>query len=153
MYIVSAPRRTFELTQLFLVTTMIEMIVVDIYYDATSVIDENIQKTVNLFDLDHSIISLGIDYPPKRNYPDEKDCLWTVKRSATFSIRFVRLDLERDDRCRYDFVEIGGRRFCETILWKNFKSTGNHLNIRFHLDASTNKRGFKIRVEPRLYKR
>ena len=99
-----------------------------------------------------NVTSLGIDYPSKGNYPDGKDCRWKVIRNAPFSIQFVRIDIEYRRFCDVDFVEIGGRRFCgKTIPRKNFNSTGNHLNIRFHSDADSNRRGFKIRVEPRLY--
>merc|ERR1712183_311013 len=88
----------------------------------------------------------GIKYPSSGRYGNRKDCTWTIRRSRSFTIRFISLDIERHSQCKYDWVKVNGRKYCGTSLPKDFFSTST--TIQFHSDGSVSRTGFKVQVVP-----
>ena len=68
---------------------------------------------------------------------------------VVLSFRFI--DLESDNLCRYDYVDVysghaGGQRlgrFCGTARPGALVSTGNKMYLRFISDASVQRKGFQ----------
>lgn len=91
------------------------------------------------------------------NYPDEyksnKECVWSIKTSSNYQValRFHSFELEANENCAYDFIEIrdGGQetapllgKFCGSKLPTELHSSGNELWLRFVSDGSVEKGGF-----------
>ncbi|KAM9456037.1 bone morphogenetic protein 1b isoform 1-T1 [Clarias gariepinus] len=91
------------------------------------------------------------------NYPDDyqpsKVCVWKVTVTEGFQVAlcFQAFELERHDRCAYDYVEVRDGssesdpllgRFCGSQNPPDFKSSSNQLWIKFVSDGSINKAGF-----------
>ncbi|XP_054711887.1 tolloid-like protein 2 [Uloborus diversus] len=93
-------------------------------------------------------------YP--NNYPDNADC-WmtiTVTPGKQISLTFDVVDLEFDEKCNLDYVNVFDgstenstllARFCHGI--QKFESTGNSLLLHFHSDETYNKKGFHAKYE------
>ncbi|KAH8307680.1 hypothetical protein KR044_008973, partial [Drosophila immigrans] len=96
----------------------------------------------------------SIDSP---NYPMEympnRECIWRIVAPANHHvvIKFQSFELEKHDRCIYDYIEIrdGFRsdskvidRFCGDKLPPNIKTHSNQMYIKFVSDGSVQKLGF-----------
>lgn len=46
------------------------------------------------------------NYP--ENYPSRKDCTWIIKVPVhkLLKLRFLSFDVEKDERCKYDYVQV-----------------------------------------------
>ncbi|XP_077987710.1 bone morphogenetic protein 1 homolog isoform X2 [Glandiceps talaboti] len=89
-------------------------------------------------------------------YPNKVDCIWKIT-GKTIKLRFEVFDLENQENCRFDFLDISdGKetslgRFCgdktpPTVL----TSTTGELWITFQSDASVQGQGFRALVEVEL---
>ena len=58
-------------------------------------------------------------------------------------LTFESFDLESANRCRYDYVEINGEKYCGSSKPSPVISSGNTLTITFHSDYSVIRSGFK----------
>ncbi|CAH1775425.1 unnamed protein product [Owenia fusiformis] len=106
----------------------------------------------DLIGSDHgSINSPG--YPG--NYPNNRDCVWTVSVSPGYIIQFsfATLSLEHHETCDYDYIEIRDglldtdsqlAKYCSTQDPAPLSTTGPYAWIKFHSDASETDRGFHI---------
>lgn len=97
------------------------------------------------------------------NYPDEytpnKECVWTIQTGPNYqvAVRFHAFELEANENCAYDYVEIRDGaaesapllgKFCGTKLPMELHSTGNELWMRFISDATVEKGGFSVSFVP-----
>uniref|UniRef100_T1KQ91 CUB domain-containing protein n=1 Tax=Tetranychus urticae TaxID=32264 RepID=T1KQ91_TETUR len=85
------------------------------------------------------------------------DCPYTVKRShpniCFLDLFFLDFELQDDKECNYDYLSIGGKRYCgiikpgaiQTYAFENH----NEISIVFHTDRSSSGRGFYIRGSQR----
>ncbi|CAL8399566.1 procollagen C-endopeptidase enhancer 2b [Gadus morhua] len=85
-------------------------------------------------------------------YPPNTKCVWRITvpigRVVVLSFRFI--DLESDNLCRYDYVDVysghaGGQRlgrFCGTARPGALVSTGNKMMVQMMSDANTAGSGF-----------
>ncbi|KAK2147338.1 hypothetical protein LSH36_558g01028 [Paralvinella palmiformis] len=92
------------------------------------------------------------------NYPQahhmRAECFWllTVARGSTVNIIFVDLDLEADDQCAYDYVEVRDQsaigpvrgRFCGSTIPVPVQTKTNRAWLKFRSDYSGTGRGFHI---------
>uniref|UniRef100_A0A3B3YPN3 Procollagen C-endopeptidase enhancer 2b n=1 Tax=Poecilia mexicana TaxID=48701 RepID=A0A3B3YPN3_9TELE len=85
-------------------------------------------------------------------YPPNTKCVWriTVPESKVVILTFRSIDLENDNLCRYDYVDVhsghvnGQRlgRFCGTFKPGALVSTGNKMLLQMVSDANTAGSGF-----------
>ncbi|XP_036300792.1 procollagen C-endopeptidase enhancer 2 isoform X3 [Pipistrellus kuhlii] len=85
-------------------------------------------------------------------YPPNSKCTWkiTVPKGKVVVLNFRFLDLESDNLCRYDFVDVynghgnGQRigRFCGTFRPGALVSSGNKMMVQMISDANTAGNGF-----------
>ncbi|KAK7881786.1 hypothetical protein WMY93_030195 [Mugilogobius chulae] len=85
-------------------------------------------------------------------YPPNTKCVWriTVPEGKVVVLSFRSIDLESDNLCRYDFVDVysghmnGQRlgRFCGTFKPGALVSTGNKMLVQMVSDANTAGSGF-----------
>lgn len=129
--------------------------------------DNNIQKKG--FKMAHSTICGGhfdalpneqIIYSHARygveRYESDIDCEWIIQtlENRQIHLRFHFFDIEEEQTCRYDFVDIydGGidrtgemyGRFCGTHIPKEIISKRTSLLLRFHSDSTFARKGFNI---------
>ncbi|KAI3376384.1 hypothetical protein L3Q82_016866, partial [Scortum barcoo] len=91
---------------------------------------------------------------PNSNYPAGISCSWhiSVEPSNVIEVKFVKLDLEPDTYCRYDYVALfnGGERdnsrrigkFCGDRAPGTIVTNGNELLVQFVSDLSVTSDGF-----------
>ncbi|KAG8006179.1 Procollagen C-endopeptidase enhancer 1 [Nibea albiflora] len=91
---------------------------------------------------------------PNSNYPAGISCSWhiSVEPSNVIEVKFVKLDLEPDTYCRYDYVALfnGGERdnsrrigrFCGDRAPGIIVTNGNELLVQFVSDLSVTSDGF-----------
>ncbi|KAM6959935.1 procollagen C-endopeptidase enhancer b [Tautogolabrus adspersus] len=91
---------------------------------------------------------------PNSNYPAGISCSWhiSVEPSNVIEVKFVKLDLEPDTYCRYDYVALfnGGERdnsrrigkFCGDRVPGTIVTNGNELLVQFVSDLSVTSDGF-----------
>ncbi|XP_034712659.1 procollagen C-endopeptidase enhancer b [Etheostoma cragini] len=91
---------------------------------------------------------------PNSNYPAGISCSWhiSVEPSNVIEVKFVKLDLEADMYCRYDYVALfnGGERdnsrrigkFCGDSSPGTIVTNGNELLVQFISDLSVTSDGF-----------
>uniref|UniRef100_A0A8C9YE71 Procollagen C-endopeptidase enhancer b n=1 Tax=Sander lucioperca TaxID=283035 RepID=A0A8C9YE71_SANLU len=91
---------------------------------------------------------------PNSNYPAGISCSWhiSVEPSNVIEVKFVKLDLEADMYCRYDYVALfnGGERdnsrrigkFCGDRSPGTIVTNGNELLVQFISDLSVTSDGF-----------
>ena len=95
------------------------------------------------------------------NYPSSTDCLYKIETTPGMRIQFefVYIDLEPGPpTCQFDYIEIydgadleapvRNERICGSDRPGHFYSTSNYIEIKFHSDETTTRRGavfqFKI---------
>ncbi|KAH9514855.1 Dorsal-ventral patterning tolloid-like protein 1 [Bulinus truncatus] len=114
--------------------------------DYTTLCGGDIQK-------DEDVI-VSPSYP--HNYLPDRHCVWniTVTPGYVVVLTFEYLDLEFDDNCTNDFVEVRnghGRsavslgRYCGNEHPNEIRSTGNKMSVVFISDSDINKTGFSVR--------
>uniref|UniRef100_A0A667Z7U0 Procollagen C-endopeptidase enhancer b n=1 Tax=Myripristis murdjan TaxID=586833 RepID=A0A667Z7U0_9TELE len=91
---------------------------------------------------------------PDSNYPAGISCSWhiSVEPSNVIEVKFVKLDLEADTYCRYDYVAFfnGGERddsrrigkYCGDTVPGTIVTNGNELLVQFVSDLSVTSDGF-----------
>ncbi|XP_030285612.1 procollagen C-endopeptidase enhancer b [Sparus aurata] len=91
---------------------------------------------------------------PNSNYPAGISCSWhiSVEPSNVIEVKFMKLDLEPDTYCRYDYVALfnGGERdnsrrigkFCGDRSPGTIVTNGNELLVQFVSDLSVTSDGF-----------
>ncbi|KAG9485101.1 hypothetical protein GDO78_008281 [Eleutherodactylus coqui] len=101
--------------------------------------------------LDGTITSPG--WP--NEYPTNKNCVWQVVAPAQYriSLQFEFFELEGNDVCKYDYVEVHSifktdtklhGRFCGSEKPEVITSQGNTIRLEFKSDNTVSKRGFKV---------
>ena len=91
-------------------------------------------------------------YP--NNYDNNLRCEWLImsEPSTKIQMRFTDFDLERDDDCNYDFLEIyDGKsrygtllgRYCSNEIPDLIESSSNRMFLYFQTDVSDTRRGFE----------
>ncbi|KAH9413647.1 Bone morphogenetic protein 1 [Dermatophagoides pteronyssinus] len=90
------------------------------------------------------------------NYDKKEDCDWHLVTSGNdkkIYLKFVTFELEHENNCSYDFVEIFDGaddtssslgRFCGNQMPDDMISSGNSLLIRFRTDDSIHNKGFTL---------
>ncbi|KAF4527383.1 hypothetical protein B566_EDAN015953, partial [Ephemera danica] len=96
------------------------------------------------------------------NYPNSyvmnMECYWkiVVSRGSLIQLIIVDLDLEHEQACKYDYIEIreGSTEdsplvgtYCGSDQPTPYTSIGNELLIVFHTDATVTTRGFKLKYK------
>ncbi len=96
------------------------------------------------------------NYPA--NYYDSSDCwtLITTEKGLTLVLTFELLNLEHDQQCAYDYLEVFDSQFANNSLGKlcekpenvtlSLQSSSNALLLHFHSDQLLNSRGFRAEV-------
>ncbi|XP_054457730.1 procollagen C-endopeptidase enhancer b [Anoplopoma fimbria] len=91
---------------------------------------------------------------PNSNYPAGISCSWhiSVEPGNVIEVKFIKLDLEPDTYCRYDYVALfnGGERdnsrrigkFCGDSSPGTIVTNGNELLVQFISDLSVTSDGF-----------
>ncbi|KAE8590953.1 hypothetical protein XENTR_v10018256 [Xenopus tropicalis] len=90
-----------------------------------------------------------------KEYPTNKNCVWQVVAPAQYriSLQFEVFELEGNDVCKYDFLEIRSGLSSESKLHGKFcgpekpeviTSQGNTVRLEFKSDNTVSKRGFKV---------
>ncbi|XP_068113667.1 tolloid-like protein 2 isoform X1 [Hyperolius riggenbachi] len=88
-------------------------------------------------------------------YPTNKNCVWQVVAPAQYkiSLQFEVFDLEGNEFCKYDYVEIRSGlssesklhgRYCGTETPEVITSQGNSIRLEFKSDNTVSKKGFKV---------
>ncbi|XP_076436087.1 cubilin-like isoform X2 [Babylonia areolata] len=93
----------------------------------------------------------SLNFP--NNYPDNQNCVYTIRAPSGYQVTltFTDFDLEVEEECGYDYLEIrdGGQtspilgRHCGASPPAPVRSSGSRMWIRFKTDSSVTKRGFK----------
>lgn len=94
------------------------------------------------------------NYP--NSYPTNKQCVWQIVAPPQhrISIHFEKFELEGNEVCKYDYVEVRSGlteeskfhgRFCGVDLPPVIRSTTNQVRITFQSDDTVSKRGFRIK--------
>lgn len=110
------------------------------------------------------VVSQATVTSPKHpeNYPDSTDC-WTLitarEKSATLTLTFEMLQLEPDQKCAYDFLEIFDSHLADQSLGKfcelpsnqskaqlSLRSSQNVMLLHFHSDQLLNSKGYRIKI-------
>ncbi|XP_004625741.1 tolloid-like protein 2 [Octodon degus] len=89
-----------------------------------------------------------------KEYPMNKNCVWQVVAPAQFriSLQFEVFDLEGNDVCKYDFVEVRSGlspearlhgKFCGSEMPDVITSQSNNMRVEFKSDNTVSKRGFR----------
>ncbi|XP_076814750.1 IgGFc-binding protein-like [Clavelina lepadiformis] len=90
------------------------------------------------------------NYP--NDYPSSSDCTWSivVNQGQIIEIVFTDIDVEFQERCPFDYIEIyngtnrntGIHRFCGTIVRRVFRSNIPSLTTKFRSDNIVQTKGF-----------
>uniref|UniRef100_A0A4W3GLI9 Metalloendopeptidase n=1 Tax=Callorhinchus milii TaxID=7868 RepID=A0A4W3GLI9_CALMI len=89
-----------------------------------------------------------------KEYPPNKNCVWQVVAPTQYriSMQFEFFELEGNDICKYDYVEIRSGlssdsklhgKFCGTEVPEVITSRYNNMRIEFKSDNTVSKKGFK----------
>ncbi|XP_048459036.1 bone morphogenetic protein 1 isoform X3 [Rhincodon typus] len=89
-----------------------------------------------------------------KEYPPNKNCVWQVVAPTQYriSMQFEFFELEGNDICKYDYVEIRSGlssdsklhgKFCGTEVPEVITSQHNNMRIEFKSDNTVSKKGFK----------
>ncbi|XP_022536438.2 bone morphogenetic protein 1b isoform X2 [Astyanax mexicanus] len=89
-----------------------------------------------------------------KEYPPNKNCVWQLVAPAQHRITllFDSFDVEGNDVCKYDYVEVHSGlssdsklhgRFCGSTKLDPITSHSNNMRIEFKSDNTVSKRGFK----------
>ncbi|GCC24748.1 hypothetical protein chiPu_0003150 [Chiloscyllium punctatum] len=89
-----------------------------------------------------------------KEYPPNKNCVWQVVAPTQYriSMQFEFFELEGNDICKYDFVEIRSGlasdsklhgKFCGTEVPEVITSQYNNMRVEFKSDNTVSKKGFK----------
>ncbi|XP_054756505.2 blastula protease 10-like [Lytechinus pictus] len=90
------------------------------------------------------------NYPS--NYDNDQECMYLIEGVAgsTIELTFVDMDIENENLCRYDSVEVRkddinaiGEKFCGSTLPPVQISSSNQMLVSFTSDYSITGRGFK----------
>ncbi|EFN89302.1 Cubilin, partial [Harpegnathos saltator] len=101
------------------------------------------------------------------NYPEpylhNAECYWKIAVAAgsLVQITIVDLELEHNERCRFDFIEIfegishrvRKGRYCGASYPKIIQSATNEMTIRFRSDFTNSARGFHLKYETQCHNR
>uniref|UniRef100_A0A8C2U8X7 Metalloendopeptidase n=1 Tax=Coturnix japonica TaxID=93934 RepID=A0A8C2U8X7_COTJA len=90
-----------------------------------------------------------------KEYPTNKNCVWQVVAPAQYriSLQFEVFDLEGNDVCKYDYVEVRSGlstdsklhgKFCGSEKPEVITSYGNNVRLEFKSDNTVSKKGFKV---------
>nr|CAB3264299.1 Tolloid protein [Phallusia mammillata] len=91
-----------------------------------------------------------------QDYPTNKQCTWQIVAPPQhkITIQFDKFELEGNEVCKYDYVEVRSGlsessklngKFCGAELPPIITSTSNQMRIKFSSDDTVAKRGFRIR--------
>ncbi|CAJ0938659.1 unnamed protein product [Ranitomeya imitator] len=89
-----------------------------------------------------------------KEYPSNKNCVWQVVAPSQYriSVKFDYFELEGNEVCKYDFVEIRSGlssdsklhgKFCGTEVPEVITSQYNNMRIEFKSDNTVSKKGFR----------
>uniref|UniRef100_A0A8C2VAY4 Metalloendopeptidase n=1 Tax=Chinchilla lanigera TaxID=34839 RepID=A0A8C2VAY4_CHILA len=89
-----------------------------------------------------------------KEYPTNKNCVWQVVAPAQYriSLQFEVFELEGNDVCKYDFVEVRSGlspdarlhgKFCGAETPEVITSQSNSMRVEFKSDNTVSKRGFR----------
>ncbi|MGH0131801.1 UNVERIFIED_CONTAM: hypothetical protein FKN15_059903 [Acipenser sinensis] len=89
-----------------------------------------------------------------KEYPTNKNCVWQVVAPAQYriSLQFEIFELEGNDVCKYDFVEVHSGlssdsrlhgKFCGSEKPEVITSQFNNMRVEFKSDNTVSKKGFK----------
>ncbi|XP_006629277.1 dorsal-ventral patterning tolloid-like protein 1 isoform X2 [Lepisosteus oculatus] len=89
-----------------------------------------------------------------REYPPNKNCVWQVVAPTQYriSMQFEYFELEGNEVCKYDYVEVRSGlssdsklhgKFCGTEVPEVITSQYNNMRIEFKSDNTVSKKGFK----------
>ncbi|XP_038611222.1 tolloid-like protein 1 [Tachyglossus aculeatus] len=89
-----------------------------------------------------------------KEYPPNKNCVWQVVAPTQYriSMKFEFFDLEGNEVCKYDYVEVRSGlssdsklhgKFCGTEMPGVITSQSNNMRIEFKSDNTVSKKGFK----------
>uniref|UniRef100_A0A8V0ZKP3 Metalloendopeptidase n=1 Tax=Gallus gallus TaxID=9031 RepID=A0A8V0ZKP3_CHICK len=90
-----------------------------------------------------------------KEYPTNKNCVWQVVAPAQYriSLQFEVFDLEGNDVCKYDYVEVRSGlatdsklhgKFCGSEKPEVITSYSNNIRLEFKSDNTVSKKGFKV---------
>uniref|UniRef100_A0A8C8BCB8 Metalloendopeptidase n=1 Tax=Otus sunia TaxID=257818 RepID=A0A8C8BCB8_9STRI len=90
-----------------------------------------------------------------KEYPTNKNCVWQVVAPAQYriSLQFEVFELEGNDVCKYDYVEVRSGlasdsklhgKFCGSEKPEVITSYGNNMRLEFKSDNTVSKKGFKV---------
>ncbi|XP_052655765.1 tolloid-like protein 2 isoform X2 [Harpia harpyja] len=90
-----------------------------------------------------------------KEYPTNKNCVWQVVAPAQYriSLQFEVFELEGNDVCKYDYVEVRSGlasdsklhgKFCGSENPEVITSYGNNMRLEFKSDNTVSKKGFKV---------
>ncbi|XP_047925093.1 tolloid-like protein 2 isoform X10 [Anser cygnoides] len=90
-----------------------------------------------------------------KEYPTNKNCVWQVVAPAQYriSLQFEVFDLEGNDVCKYDYVEVRSGlasdsklhgKFCGSEKPEVITSHSNNVRLEFKSDNTVSKKGFKV---------
>ncbi|XP_011372341.1 tolloid-like protein 2 [Pteropus vampyrus] len=89
-----------------------------------------------------------------KEYPTNKNCVWQVVAPTQYriSLQFEVFELEGNDVCKYDFLEVRSGlspdarlhgRFCGSETPEVITSQSNNMRVEFKSDNTVSKRGFR----------
>ncbi|XP_026250598.2 tolloid-like protein 2 [Urocitellus parryii] len=89
-----------------------------------------------------------------KEYPTNKNCVWQVVAPVQYriSLQFEVFELEGNDVCKYDFVEVRSGlspdarlhgKFCGSETPEVITSQSNNMRVEFKSDNTVSKRGFR----------
>ncbi|XP_010186719.1 PREDICTED: tolloid-like protein 1, partial [Mesitornis unicolor] len=89
-----------------------------------------------------------------KEYPPNKNCVWQVVAPTQYriSMKFEFFELEGNEVCKYDYVEIRSGlssdsklhgKFCGTEVPEVITSQYNNMRVEFRSDNTVSKKGFK----------
>ncbi|XP_075790641.1 tolloid-like protein 2 isoform X4 [Pelodiscus sinensis] len=90
-----------------------------------------------------------------KEYPTNKNCVWQVVAPAQYriSLQFEVFELEGNEVCKYDYVEVRSGlasnsklhgKFCGSEKPEVITSSSNNLRLEFKSDNAVSKKGFKV---------
>uniref|UniRef100_A0A8C6JX02 Metalloendopeptidase n=1 Tax=Melopsittacus undulatus TaxID=13146 RepID=A0A8C6JX02_MELUD len=90
-----------------------------------------------------------------KEYPTNKNCVWQVVAPTQYriSLQFEVFELEGNDVCKYDYVEVRSGlasdsklhgKFCGSEKPEVITSYGNNMRLEFKSDNTVSKKGFKV---------
>ena len=90
------------------------------------------------------------NFPSK--YPEDQNCFWNIRAKSGLSIKMIFTDfnLEEDDECRWDYVEVGNSeddifgKYCGHTIPNEFVTDSNTGWVHFRSDGSNSFRGFSM---------